>query len=96
MEVGPGSVTVRVRDEQCPWNEGCFRFASLDGQLHVESAGAADAECELTSQALAALIFGTQEPETFALRGWGRPSRATQESLRSMFPRMQPYLHSVF
>lgn len=96
MAVGPGSVTMRIRDEQCPWNEGSFRFASLEGRLHVEAAGAADAECELTSQALAALIFGTHEPETFALRGWGRVPMATQATLRTMFPRMQPYLHTVF
>lgn len=96
MPVGPGEVTARIRDEQCPWNEGCFRFAGVDGRLQVEVAAATDAECELTIQALSALIFGTHEPETFALRGWGHPSPATQETLRVMFPRMLPYLHEVF
>ena len=96
MEVGPGNITLRIRDEQCPWNEGCFRFTSLEGRLHVEAVGAVEPECELTSQGLAALIFGTHAPETFALRGWGRVPRATQATLCSMFPRMQPYLHSMF
>ena len=96
MAVGPGSFTARIRDEQCPWNEGCLRFASLDGRLRVAPIGTADVECELTSHALSALIFGTHEPETFALRGWGNPSSATQEKLRAMFPRMLPYLHETF
>jgi predicted acetyltransferase len=95
MVVGPGSFTASVRDEQCPWNNGVFRFAGVDGTLQVEPAGQA-AECELAIQALSALIFGTHEPETFALRGWGEPSPVVQRTLRDMFPPMLPYLHETF
>ncbi len=96
MEVGSGMFTARIRDEQCPWNEGVFQFRAVEGRLQVTSSAAGDAACELTISGLSALIYGTHEPETFAVRGWGAPSVAMQATLRAMFPPLLPYLHETF
>jgi hypothetical protein len=55
-----------------------------------------DADCNLTIQALAALVYGTHDPEDFAIRGWGNPSPEVQAVMREMFPPMQPHLHEYF
>ena len=96
MEVGPGEFTARIRDEQCAWNEGVYRFRSVDGRLQVTSGAPGDAAFELTISGLSALIYGTHEPETFALRGWGAPTAALQATLRTIFPPRLPYLHETF
>ena len=94
LPVGPGEFSARIVDPQCPWNEGIYRFESVDGALHITSAEHAD--CELRINALAALIYGTHDPGDFAFRGWGEPSAATQAAMLSMFPRALPYLHIKF
>lgn len=96
MAVGPGEFTARIRDEQCPWNEGAYTFRAVDGRLQVQPGAAGDVACELTIAALSALIYGTHEPETFALRGWGAPSAQMQATLRRMFPPLLPFLHETF
>jgi hypothetical protein len=37
METGPGGFTARVSDPLCPWNEGVWRFETVDGKLQVIS-----------------------------------------------------------
>ena len=96
MTVGPGEFTARIRDEQCPWNQGVYTFRADDGRLEVTPGATGDATCELTISALSALIYGTHEPETFALRGWGAPTPAMQVTLRTMFPPLLPFLHETF
>lgn len=96
MEVGAGEFVARVRDEQCPWNEGVYQFRAVDGRLQVTPGATDDAACELTIAGLSALIYGTHEPETFALRGWGAPSAALQATLLTMFPPRLPFLHETF
>lgn len=96
MEVGPGEFSARIRDEQCPWNEGTYQFRAVDGRLQVTSSTAGVAAGELTIAGLSALIYGTHEPETFALRGWGTPTAALQATLRTMFPSRLPFLHETF
>lgn len=91
---GPGAFTARIIDAQCPWNEGTYRFESVDGTLSITPAEIAD--CELHINALAALIYGTQDPGDFDFRGWGQPSAATQAIMSGMFPRTLPYLHIRF
>jgi hypothetical protein len=94
MCTGPGGLTVRVSDPLCPWNEGTWQFETVEGKLQV---GRSDkAECELTSQALAALIYGTHDPDDFLIRGWGSVPPAVQAAMRDMFPPMTPYMHEYF
>jgi len=94
LETGPGRFAVRVSDPLCPWNEGVWSFESIDGRLRVTRVE--HAECELTIQAIAALIYGTNDPGDFACWGWGDPSRGLQSTMREMFPPQVPYLHERF
>jgi predicted acetyltransferase len=94
MGTGPGRFAARVSDPLCPWNEGVWALETVDGRLEV-SAGK-EPECELSIQALAALIYGTHVPDDFFYRGWGNPSPEVQETMRGMFPPRLPYLHEYF
>lgn len=94
METGPGRFTARVSDPLCPWNEAVWSFQAVDGHLQIGTAS--QAECELSIQAVAALIYGTQDPADFFFRGWGDPPAPVQARMRTMFPPRVPYLHEYF
>jgi predicted acetyltransferase len=94
MQVGRGRFTARVSDEYCPWNEGNYLFECVNNRLQIQPYETA--ECELSIQAISALIYGTHEPESFAIRGWGNPSLSIQATMQHMFPPQQPYLYERF
>jgi len=94
MQVGPGRFSARTTDRLCLWNEGVWGFESADGILQVTRVDEAD--CDLSIQALTALVYGTHDPDDFAIRGWGNPSPTVQAIMRTMFPPMTPYLHEYF
>jgi predicted acetyltransferase len=94
MHTGPGGFSARITDPMCPWNEGLWRFETVDGLLQVGPAE--KAECDLTIQALAALVYGTHDPDDFAIRGWGNPSPDTLATMGAMFAPKEPYLHEYF
>lgn len=94
MAAGTGCFSARIADPLCPWNEGDWRFESAAGVLQVSAADRAD--CELTIQGLAALAYGTHDPDDFPVRGWGNPTPPVQQAMRAMFPRMLPHLHEMF
>lgn len=94
IEVGPGQFTARISDPFCPWNEGCYRFASDGGCLDITPS--VGAECTLSIEALTGLVYGIRDPEVFALEGWGDPSPDLQATMRSMFPACLPFLHEEF
>jgi len=94
VQAGPGCFSARITDPLCPWNEGAWRFETVDGVLQVSPAEHAD--CTLSIQALATLLYGTHDPGDFAFRGWGDPSPQVQETMRAMFPRMLPHMHEFF
>ena len=94
MRSGPGRFSVRLSDQLCPWNEGIWRLESSEGILHIRPTQKPD--CDLSIQGLAALIYGTQDPGDFVIRGWGNPSVQTQQVMRDMFPPAIPYLNEMF
>lgn len=94
MSSGPGRVAIGITDPVCPWNEGVWQLETVDGRLVVRRGGEPDGA--LGIQALSALAYGTYDPGDFALRGWGAPSAALQQTLHAMFPPMAPYLHEAF
>jgi len=94
MQVGPGHFTAKISDPICPWNEGAWRFESLDGRLEVSRSGEAD--CELSIQGLTGLVMGTHDPEDYAFRGWGQPNTETCTIMREMFHRQIPHMHDIF
>jgi predicted acetyltransferase len=48
METGSGNFSARIIDPLCPFNEGDWKFESIDGRLRVSRTDGAD--CELTIQ----------------------------------------------
>jgi hypothetical protein len=92
--VGPGRFTARIADRWCPWNEGTYLFASEDGLLRISPA--AESDCELSSEAMSALIYGGYDPDDFAVRGWGSPPPLVRAAMRSMFPPALPFLYERF
>jgi predicted acetyltransferase len=95
IQVGPGRFSARITDALCPWNTRAWQFEAVDGVLRVSESNSA-ADCELSIHALAALVYGTQDPGDFAIRGWGSPSQAVQATMRAMFAPKLPHLHEVF
>jgi predicted acetyltransferase len=94
MQTGAGAFIARIKDALCPWNEGNWEFRTVDGLLTVRPSGTA--ECDLHIQALAGLIYGSQDPADFALRGWGNPSAQVQKTMATMFPPRLPYIFEHF
>lgn len=94
MDTGAGRFSAQVTDPLLPSNEGTWQFETADGRLQVSKTNQAD--CELTIQGLTALVFGTHDPQDFALRGWGDPQPEVQAVMRSMFPARLPFLHESF
>jgi predicted acetyltransferase len=94
IQAGPGRFTARIADRWCPWNEGSYLFASEDGLLRISPA--ADADCELTSDAISALVYGGYDPDDFPIRGWGSPPAPVRAAMRSMFPPALPFLYERF
>jgi len=96
MHTGPGRFAARVTDPLCPWNEGIWWFETVDGVLRVTCADASAADCDLSIQALSALVYGTHDPGDFAVRGWGNPAPELQAAMRAIFPPLIPHLHERF
>ncbi|NIW49380.1 MAG: GNAT family N-acetyltransferase, partial [Gammaproteobacteria bacterium] len=94
MPVGPGTFTARIHDPICPWNEGVWKFKSEDGLLQVSKVKTP--ECNLTIQGVSAIVYGTHDPETFSLRGWGDPDLEMQSRIRLMFPAQLPFIYEQF
>lgn len=94
MNCGPGKIAIQVKDPDCPWNEGCWKFEEINGLLHIQASPRSD--CILTIQGISALIYGTNDPQDFRFRGWGDPSADQQAILNRMFPRQLPYLHEFY
>ena len=97
LRVGEGGLRVRVRDAQCPWNEGAWRLEGADGALQVTRlVESAIVDGELSIQALSALVYGTHDPGDFAFRGWATLSEASISILRRVFPPMLPHMYTRF
>ena len=94
MATGPGRFSAKITDSFCPWNTGNYTFETVGGVLQVSESQTAD--CELTIQALSALVYGTHEISNWVFRGWGNPTPELQACLRTMFPPLQPYLGEWF
>jgi predicted acetyltransferase len=94
MHCGHGRFSAQISDPICPWNKGNYLFESIDGILHVSHSDTA--QCHLTIQGITSLVYGTHDPETFAMRGWGDPTPELQATMNTMFPPLLPYLYEKF
>jgi len=94
MRVGEGHFSARIHDPLCDWNEGIWCFKSEDGKLIVTKGSEVD--CDLTIQGLSALVAGVRDPQDYEMRRWGNPDNGIQTIIRTMFPKMRPFLHENF
>lgn len=94
METCPGSFSAKISDPNCPWNNGTWEFEGDTGKLKVTPVQNVD--CHLTIQGLSALVYGVNDPDDFAIRGWGDPTPAIAATMREMFPPKLPYLHEYY
>ncbi len=94
VEVGEGEFIAQISDPFCSWNEGVWKFASVDGKLQVTAGEKPD--CQISIQGLSSLLYGTQKPNAFEYRGWGKPSQTVQIEMNRIFPGKMPFLHELF
>ena len=94
IRTAPGYFTAQLKDPLCPWNDGLWRFETNNGALQISPAKQAD--CDLTIQGLSALVYGTHDPADFTIRGWGDPPLQLQNTMRTMFPPLLPYLYEYY
>ncbi len=94
LPCGDGLFTATIEDKLCPWNSGHWRFEGKNGELQVSKVESA--ACELSINAISALIFGTHEPVEYAYQGWGSPTPDMIEAMRQMFPLALPYMHEGY
>jgi len=80
-----GRVVFRIRDEQCPWNDGIFRLeADEDGKASCERVKD-DAEVELTPYALGCVYLGGCRFRELARAGIIKGSEYALRQLDTMF-----------
>ncbi len=94
LPVGSGEISLKISDNDCPWNNGVWRFSAKAGQLILTPTE--KPECDLTIHGLTALVYGVGQPEEFSLRSWGNPDHAQQFHLRQLFPAAVPFLHAMY
>ncbi|MDO9088474.1 MAG: GNAT family N-acetyltransferase [Anaerolineaceae bacterium] len=94
MTVGKGNFSAKIIDPLCTWNEGFWKFESIQGSLQVSKTTKADFDLKI--QGLSALIAGTRDPQDFQIVGWGNPNPNLQAVMQEMFPPAIPYLHENF
>jgi len=91
-----GHFTAQISDPCCPWNEGIWRFESSGGCLNIERSSSPKADCMLTIQGLSAWVYGSLDPDSYWLLGWGKIPPETRDQMRTMLPLALPYLHEFF
>ena len=53
-------------------------------------------ECELSIQALSAIVYGCYNLDDFEFKGWAKLSEENKEKIRVLFPQIPPHLHADF
>ena len=101
IQVGTGSLIIKIIDEQCEWNEGIFTFSSNNGILNVkkESNDEFKADCSLTISGLTALVYGGYNIEDFPFRNWITNYPTSKEffqKIKELFTPVIPFMHEDF
>ena len=94
LPCGPAVFTANILDPDCPWNNGAWTFDGRNGSLEVHKAEQADFTIRI--QAVAALIYGTHNPEDFDILQWGQIPEALHPDVQALFPRRLPHIHEMF
>jgi len=94
ISIGEGQLCVRVHDSFCDWNNGIYTLSAQDGHLQITSGGHVD--CDISIEALSALIYGTHEADDFCWRGWTDATPQALAKMKALFARQSPYLWFQF
>jgi hypothetical protein len=94
IAVGPGRVSVRVVDD--PYIAGEYTLDGMGGVLDVVSGLTPGPTATVTAAGLSALVYGVRDPDEFGLYGLGDVDADAAEQLRTLFPRVLPYLFAQF
>jgi predicted acetyltransferase len=94
LDVSEGSISVKVTDDDCEWNNGIFNFSSNEGKLEISKTEKYD--IELTIQGLSAIVYGCYNLDDFEYKGWGKISEVNKTKIEALFPKMSPFLYADF
>lgn len=93
MNVGEGSISVKLKDPNCNWNEGVWLLSAENHELHVSTTDEFD--IEMTIQGLSAVVYGGYELEDLYLRGW-MSNQDHNLTLTKLFPPVSASILSIF
>ncbi|MCG3225595.1 MAG: GNAT family N-acetyltransferase [Candidatus Heimdallarchaeota archaeon] len=94
LEVGHGKISVKIKDDYCEWNNKIYTFEGKEGKLSVVESK--EYECELSIQALSAIVYGCYNLDDFEFKGWAKLSEENKEKITELFPQIPPHLHADF
>ncbi|NPD89471.1 MAG: GNAT family N-acetyltransferase [Asgard group archaeon] len=94
LKVGHGKLSAKITDDHCDWNNKHYTFEGKEGRLSVSES--TDYECELSIQALSAIVYGCYNLDDFEIKGWAKLSEENKEKIRELFPKIPPHLHADF
>jgi len=93
MNVGPGSINIKITDPRYDWNNGNWRLSSENNLLVVDSV--TDFDVEISIQGISALIYGGYDLDDLHSRGW-ISSQEHNKVLGELFPSLLASILSTF
>ncbi|HZN76288.1 MAG TPA: GNAT family N-acetyltransferase [Micromonosporaceae bacterium] len=94
IAVGPGRVSVRIVGD--PYVNGEYTLDGASGSLDVARGSSSGPAATVTAAGLSALVYGVRDPDEFGLYGLGDVPPDACRELRSLFPRLLPYVFAQF
>ena len=101
MTVGNGSITAKIIDKNCNWNNGIFTFKEVNNCLEVIKISNNEVKpvCSLTIAGLSALVYGGYELGVFPFKNWILDYDAGSncfQKLKDLFQDVLPFMHEHF
>ncbi|MCG3220229.1 MAG: GNAT family N-acetyltransferase [Candidatus Heimdallarchaeota archaeon] len=94
LNVGHGKLSVKITDDNCDWNNKTYTFEGKEGKLSVTES--IEYECELSIQAISAIVYGCYNLDDFEFKGWAKLTEENKDKIQELFPKIPPYLHADF
>ncbi|MFW9849693.1 MAG: sterol carrier protein domain-containing protein, partial [Candidatus Thorarchaeota archaeon] len=80
-------LTLKIIDNECPWNEGLYRISCHDGSISIEDVDAmALPDLILTPNELSRIVGGTEAPSVLQTMGLINCDFSIAEKLDALFP----------
>ncbi|SNQ45759.1 Predicted acetyltransferase [Frankia canadensis] len=94
MACGPGRVVIDVVDD--PFIAGRYLLDGRSGQLVVNRQPHSEPDSTLTVPGLSGLVYGVLDPEEVVVRRFGTMAAHAVSQLRTLFPRVTPFVFAHF